>query len=375
MRAAFIVLACVPLAFTSCAVTKNPLSDRKEAKLDSRLIGVWLGKDIAGGDRYYHVGRVGGKLPEGMIKLIGATSDPNKGLEKDESTLFFFSTTIKGSTYLNLASAKNDQFLELKENGWKPTMIGGYNIFKYTLDKDVLKIRPMDLVAVTQAVRDGKIKGTIAKHTPDEPNVNPVANVIGDALDEPVRVMVTDTSENLRRVIGSDDAFFVKEGEPLTMVLKRVKDDVRKSFQTNSGSATQAKRTGAKSSMKQFLKKLGRFLLWVLPALLAIYVTAKLADYCWYRLQIPIGFHDANWTGQWDTEQYAGTTGRLLVRMPDPLPEDKDFKAEALVYYPIYCPWKTGSFVKMDFVGHFSPENPATAGKSTNRIPGGGAAR
>ena len=108
--------------------------------------------------------------------------------------------------------------------------------------------------------------------------------------------------------------------------------------------------------MKPMLKKFGRFLLWALPALLAIYVAANLADYCWYRAQIPIGFHDADWTGKWDTEQYLGTTGRLLVRMPDPLPENTDFKAEALVYYPIYCPWKTGQFVKMDFVGNFSPD-------------------
>jgi hypothetical protein len=124
--------------------------------------------------------------------------------------------------------------------------------------------------------------------------------------------------------------------------------------------------------MKPLLRKVGRFLLWGLPAVLAIYATAKVADYCWFRVQIPIGFHDSNWTGQWDTEQYLGTTGRLLVRMPDPLPENTDFKAEALVYYPIYCPWQTGKFVKMDFVGHFSPDVAASSGKSTNRIPGGG---
>jgi hypothetical protein len=127
-----------------------------------------------------------------------------------------------------------------------------------------------------------------------------------------------------------------------------------------------------KSTMKEVLKKVGRIFQWGLPILLAAYVAAKVADYCWYRAQIPIGFHDDNWTGKWDTEQYLGTTGRLLVRIPDPLPENADFKAEALVYYPIYCPWRTGQFVKMDFVGHFSPDNPATAGKSTNRIPGGG---
>ena len=71
MRTVFIVLACLPLAFTACAVSKNPLSDPKEAKPDPRLIGVWR---LKGSDIYYHVGRAGGKLPEGMIVLIGATS-------------------------------------------------------------------------------------------------------------------------------------------------------------------------------------------------------------------------------------------------------------------------------------------------------------
>ena len=143
MKTAFIV-ACLLVSCTSCAVSTNPLSDPKEAKLDSRLIGVWREKKNGEKDRYYHVGRAGGKLPEGMIVLIGATSDPNKGLEKEDSTTFGFTTTIKESTYLNLASAKNEHFSELKEKGWKPSMIDGYLIFKYTLEKDVLKIRPLE---------------------------------------------------------------------------------------------------------------------------------------------------------------------------------------------------------------------------------------
>ncbi len=223
MKMAFIVLACVPLVFTSCAVSKNPLSDPKEAKPDSRLIGVWRGKGIGGGDRYYHVGRAGGKLPEGILVLIGATSDPSTGLEQEESTTFGFATTIKDRAYLNLASVKNETVRELKEEGWKPTMIDGYLIVKYSLDKDVLTIRPMDLVAVTKAVRDGKIKSTIAKETPNEPNVNPLATALGDGLKEPVWVTLTDTSEELRRVLGSDDAFFVKDDNELSLVLKRAK--------------------------------------------------------------------------------------------------------------------------------------------------------
>jgi hypothetical protein len=105
---------------------------------------------------------------------------------------------------------------------------------------------------------------------------------------------------------------------------------------------------------------------------LSIYLLVKLTDFAWYRTQIPVGFRDANWSGSWETKGYGGLSGRLLVRLSDPLPENEDFKAEALVYYPIYSVWKTGQFVKMDFSGRYSPDAPTSAGQSTNPIPGGG---
>ena len=60
------------------------------------------------------------------------------------------------------------------------------------------------------------------------------------------------------------------------------------------------------------------------------------------------------------------------MRLPDPLPAGQHFAAEALVYYPIYSVWRPGQFVRMDFTGHFTPESPASVGRSTNPIPGGG---
>lgn len=103
-----------------------------------------------------------------------------------------------------------------------------------------------------------------------------------------------------------------------------------------------------------------------------IYSFGKIADFGWYRATIPIGFRDSNWSGSWETKAYGGLSGRLLVRLPHPLPVDEDFKAEALVYYPIYSVWKTGQFVKMDFVGRYSPASPTSGGQSTNAIPAGG---
>ncbi|MDB2687626.1 hypothetical protein N9Y42_10490, partial [Mariniblastus sp.] len=103
--------------------------------------------------------------------------------------------------------------------------------------------------------------------------------------------------------------------------------------------------------------------------LLAVVIVVRVADYAWFRTQVPLRFANANWSGNWKTQQY-GLSGRLLVQLPDPLPENVDFKAEALVYYPIYSVWKTGSFVKMEFVGNFSPESATSAGISENEIAG-----
>jgi hypothetical protein len=125
------------------------------------------------------------------------------------------------------------------------------------------------------------------------------------------------------------------------------------------------------NKLRDRLRKGGRLLLWALPLLLAAYLLVMLADGLWYRTRFPVTFRDANWAGTWRTEGYGGLTGRVLVRMPDPIPADQDFQAEALVYYPVYSFWKTGQFVKMDFTGHFSPDQPASSGRSTNEIPGG----
>jgi hypothetical protein len=106
-------------------------------------------------------------------------------------------------------------------------------------------------------------------------------------------------------------------------------------------------------------------------AAVVLFGVVLVSDVIWYRTQIPVGFYNANWTGTWQTKVWGSFSGRLLVRLPDPLPQNEEFKAEALVYYPIYFGWKPGQFVKMDFTGRFSPDGTATSGETTNRIDGG----
>jgi hypothetical protein len=124
--------------------------------------------------------------------------------------------------------------------------------------------------------------------------------------------------------------------------------------------------------MKENIRKLGNRCLWFLPLALALYFAVIGIDFVWYRSHLPDRFQSANWEGRWVTRQYFGLSGRLLVRLPDPLPEGVDFKAEALVYYPVYSVWRTGQFVRMDFAGQFRPESPASGGRTTSAIPSGG---
>jgi hypothetical protein len=125
-------------------------------------------------------------------------------------------------------------------------------------------------------------------------------------------------------------------------------------------------------AVRQGLRMWGNRFLWVLPSLLALYVVLKMADFIWFRTQLPVTLANANWSGTWETKQYFGLSGNLIVRLPDPLPVDEDFKATALVYYPIYSLWRTGQFVKMEFEGRFSPDSSSSGGRTNNAIPGGG---
>src|SRR5579872_1461946 len=124
--------------------------------------------------------------------------------------------------------------------------------------------------------------------------------------------------------------------------------------------------------VKPISGKWNRRLAWALPLILAGYVLVQVADYAWFRTQVPVTFANANWSGRWTSYDYFGLSGRIIVRLPDPLPASEDFKAEALAYYPIYSTWKTGQFVKMVFVGKFSPDSSITAGQTMNVIEHGG---
>ncbi|MFN3648463.1 MAG: hypothetical protein ACK47B_02690 [Armatimonadota bacterium] len=54
-------------------------------------------------------------------------------------------------------------------------------------------------------------------------------------------------------------------------------------------------------------------LLWLFPTGLLLWAAAGLADYAWFRHNIPATFFDANWSGRWTTTRYGGLSGLKLV--------------------------------------------------------------
>ena len=76
-KSLLLILALLCPLFTSCEDSDNPLSDPKEAVVDSVLVGTWRLKSKDGEVVYYHVGKAGDKFPAGMLRVIAVTYDKN----------------------------------------------------------------------------------------------------------------------------------------------------------------------------------------------------------------------------------------------------------------------------------------------------------
>jgi len=94
-------MAAVSLLLTSCFDSKVPLSDPHKSKADDRLAGVWRFRGDGGETNYYHIGRVGEKLPASIVRVVSIQHLPDGKMQQSE--LLVFPTTIGGKTYLNVA--------------------------------------------------------------------------------------------------------------------------------------------------------------------------------------------------------------------------------------------------------------------------------
>lgn len=92
-----------------------------------------------------------------------------------------------------------------------------------------------------------------------------------------------------------------------------------------------------------------------------VYWCVLLLNNIWYEMSVPRDFRDARWEGEFFSAKHP-TSGKLLARLPDPIPRDQEFEFELLVYYNVWSFFLTGKTARADFVGYLSGKGPVTAG-------------
>jgi hypothetical protein len=154
-------LAVCCLLITSCYDSKQPLSDPLKSKSDPQLVGLWRHRDDSGETTYYHLGRVGDKLPAAVLHVTSITHTTDGKLTQGE--FLVFPTVIGEGTYLNCFEGKEGQIKQLEEKGWNSDAATKYTFMKYRIDGDIMTLKWVDGDAKTRFVKAGKIKGASEK--------------------------------------------------------------------------------------------------------------------------------------------------------------------------------------------------------------------
>jgi len=192
MRSSTFLLLGACLLIAGCDDSTVPLSDPSKASLDKQLVGLWR-HDHQNGVTYYHVGRLGGNAPDGVMRVV-VVSHQNGGELQQPSQLIAFRSDIGKKSYLNVAGVSQEQLTSIRENGWQADMLNSYILVKYRIEDDGLLLWAMDKEAKKKAIQDGKIKDEIKE---------------GDGG---TRIRFTDTTENLAKfVAAAGDGLFAAE--------------------------------------------------------------------------------------------------------------------------------------------------------------------
>jgi hypothetical protein len=83
-----------------------------------------------------------------------------------------------------------------------------------------------------------------------------------------------------------------------------------------------------------------------------------------YERTIPRDLQDARWEGEFTSAKHP-TSGRLLFRLPDPIPRDQEFEFEGALYYNVWSGFLRGKMARAEFVGFLGSESGVSAGEET----------
>lgn len=135
-----LVPACEPIG-------KNPLSDPEKAKLDKRILGLWVGKTESDSLCYLHA--VGAGKNVDLVAIIH-----NEGSGAELLQLKVFPTKIKGHCYMNI------RFVDATGEPNGRYIFAQYDIVD---SNNELRIRPLRREPIVQAIKKGDLKGEVSK--------------------------------------------------------------------------------------------------------------------------------------------------------------------------------------------------------------------
>ena len=90
-------------------------------------------------------------------------------------------------------------------------------------------------------------------------------------------------------------------------------------------------------------------------------VVARVVNTIRYQQSVPRDLHNARWEGDFVSSRQP-VSGRMIARLPDPLPRDQKFAFELMVYYNVWSFFLSGKTARADFIGYLSSRSPAVVG-------------
>jgi len=185
-------LVCSLVLVSCCPTSRLPLSDPKTATYDKRLEGSWRFVSDEGSIAFFHFGKMEGNL----TKVISIGNKDNGDLEY--TVYAMFPTFIGNSQYMNII------FDDISKG--VPKEIEGYEFARYEFEKNnnSLVFSLMSANMRTDAVKSGKLKGTIKYNKPSPVDGNKeLAN--NETADSTYCATITDTPDNMIRFIKDSD--------------------------------------------------------------------------------------------------------------------------------------------------------------------------
>jgi len=99
-------------------------------------------------------------------------------------------------------------------------------------------------------------------------------------------------------------------------------------------------------------KRIFKAIKWILTTVLTLLIILFISNEIVYRTLIPNDFSESNWSGKWNSSDYALISGKVLTKIPNNY--NKEFKSKTLIYYNLWSLYKPGQIKIVELSGNFS---------------------